>query len=179
MISCPKCNSSLPDWAQQCQFCGTETSKVARPVVQQKKVNYAYGTAPWVWWAYYGISGWFVFSGLVSIIKSALELVSFNRQAAGTMFASFNVFFYVQMAIAGAAVVVGLGLILKSEMIRNIANWYFALMILSGLFGVLNSLSVMALLGTVGLLMLIQSGLNILLGGFMIYLIFETNDTWL
>ena len=179
MISCPKCQSALPDWAQSCQFCGTDTGKVARPVVEQKKSNYAYGTAAWVWWAYYAIAGWFVLSGLINLARGIIGFIQFNRDTADNPYVqSFGVFFYFGMAISAAAIVVGMGLILKSDFIRGIANYYCAFMLLFGALDVLSYIGISAIIGPVAYVWMARSALDVVCGGMMIYLILETNDSY-
>src|SRR5476651_2500199 len=70
-IVCPNCKQTLPVRAMVCQFCKTDVSKIARPVVA--------GPAPaaiadnnWKVVAYYVMSGWWMFNGILMILGSVV-----------------------------------------------------------------------------------------------------------
>lgn len=119
-------------------------------------------------------------SGLLNLTRGILGLIRFNQQTADNpIVQSFGVFFYVSMAISLAAIVVGLGLIFKSDFIRSIANWYCALMLLFGALDAIQWLGLSAIVGTPAYLYMARALLDVICGGMMIYLIIETNESWL
>lgn len=174
MISCPKCNSSLPDWAQKCQFCGTDTTKVARPVVQKTKQRIAaFETPLWVNIAYYSIAGWFILSALISGATSIIAINSASNR--NSILGEPNAFDYIGLVFCGIQVIIGLGLIFKIEIIRAIVNFFCAIQILLSILGGLAAFPMMIASPLIGILYLLLQIFNIATAGFMIYLIGETD----
>lgn len=153
-----------------CQFCG-EDLRGAAPVQKRSifldpdnhDVVHTGGRPKWVYPLYYTISGYFLVSGLVALI---LTLVNPNKSE----FA--NILMYVS---AGISIVLGLGLLGKVEIIRGIVNFVCGLRVFFGLLNLPGALA--GLLGSTffGILGLIFAVLDIVLNGFMIYLIGETD----
>lgn len=177
MKTCPKCNSTLPDWAQQCQFCGSAVAAVASPdrYAPQKKSNYAYGIAPWVWVAYYTIAGWFVLSGLYALTISAVRLVRFNDETAGTPFQTLNWIFYLGMAWALIGIGAGIGLLLQNDFVKALANYFCVATAIFAFFSFFRWMGVTPSSFT-RTLNISWSAVDMVSGLLMLYLIFETND---
>jgi hypothetical protein len=182
--TCPKCNSTLPDWVQQCQFCGSAVMPKASPnrYDAPRRSNYAYGIAPWVWVTYYTISGWFVLSGLYTLTTSVIGLVQFNARTANMADAPFmppvhalGFVFYVMMALALAGISVGVGLLLQNDFMKGIANYYCMLMALGGIYSFFVAMA-LPIHNFTRIILISRSGLDIVCGLLMLYLIFETND---
>jgi hypothetical protein len=173
----------LPDWAQKCQFCGAAVTPVAiaRRDAPPKKSNYMFGIAKWVWVTYYTIAGWFVAHGLFNLSVYAIAAARFNATATpdspNSIFMpvhAVNAMFFLLIALALAAVVVGAGLLLQNDFIKGIANWYCALMALNGIYGVFWAIAMPIGAGRVVAVAL--SSLDIVCGLMMIYCILETNE---
>jgi len=174
VISCPKCKSSLPDWVQQCQFCGADTTKVARPVIQKTKPKIAaFETPLWVNIAYYSIAGWFILSALVSAATTVIAINSSSNR--NSILGEPTAFSYVGLVFCVIQVLIGLGLILKIEIVRAIVNFFCAIQILMSILGGLAAFPMMVLSPLAGILYLLYQIFNIATAGFMIYLIGETD----
>lgn len=165
MISCPKCGNSLPDWAQACQFCGTDTKKVARPAAPKgSSRSVPVGQPTWVWPAYYLIAAYFIISGFLSIGLAVLM----NKEG-------LDVGDIVTLIVSGITAVIGIGLAAKVEIIRGITNIFCWLQILSGGFGFLTLLFAGAFLGPIAILYAGFKLFDVISGAFMIFLIGETD----
>ena len=161
MITCPKCQSPLPDWATSCQFCGADVGKVARPgaVPTQKRASVG-GPARWVWVTYYLIAGYWVVSGGLEILKTCTDRSGPN---------------WVVIVFAGVSALLGVGLICQVEEARGISHICAWLKMLDGagwtvvgLWGILWS-------PLLGIVLVIFGLLNVVTGGLMVYLIGETS----
>ena len=161
MITCPKCQSTLPDWATSCQFCGTDVGKVARPVAAptQKRV-YGYAPAPWVWVTYYVIAAYWVLGDLLEIVKTCLDKSGPNP---------------IVIVFAGVGALIGLGLICHVELARGIGNIYAWLKMLGGAWWVLVSFGAMLLYPPLGIALFLLGVFDIVSAGLLIYLIGETS----
>ena len=183
MNTCPSCKSTLPDWVQQCQFCGAAVTPVAtaRRDAPVKKSNYMFGIAKWVWVTYYTIAGWFVAHGLFNLTVYAVAAMRFNATAEPDSPNSIlmpvhamNAIFFLLIALALAAVLVGVGLLFQNDFVKSIANWYCALMALGGIYGLCMAMALPSGAGRVVAMTL--STLDIICGLMMIYCILETNE---
>src|SRR5687768_5677167 len=104
MISCPKCNATLPDGAGHCQFCGTTFAAGAPPSRRGMSEDPDYGgsgSPKWVWPAYYIISVWWILSGIWGVIQGLLS------KDPGSFFG------IISMGISGLTALVGIGLIFR------------------------------------------------------------------
>jgi hypothetical protein len=179
MNSCPKCNSTLPDWAQQCQFCGTAVTPVARPTrdAGPAKSNYAFGIAKWVWVAYYSIAGYFAASGLASVIISAISIAQFNSDVPeGSALRVMGFGLFVGLGVALLGVGIGVGLLFQSDFARGFANIYCCLLALFGMWQSMLKIGLWAGLGPIDKLFGVWAILDTVSGLLMLYLIYETND---
>lgn len=173
MIQCPKCSSSLPDWAQTCQFCGTDTKAVARPKPAPGKARSApVGQPAWVWPAYYIVSGYFVVSGLVEVVRALVMMNAKTNNAEGAMVAQYSV---IGLVVGVITVIIGAGLLAKVEFIRGIVNFFCYLKILGGLCGIGGSLFAGLFVGPAALFALLMSVFDIATAVLMIFLIAETD----
>ena len=174
MITCPKCQSTLPDWATTCQFCQTDVGKVARPpaAVKPQRV-YGYGPAPWVWVTYYLIAGWWALSGLYDVVVGLTGIM--HPPKADSMFAvDTSILGYVMLILGAVTLVIGLGLILRIEIVRGIVNIFCWLRILGGARRGLISFALIIAWPVMGIITLVLAIVDIVSGALMIYLIGET-----
>lgn len=173
MITCPKCKASLPDWAQSCQFCQADTSKLQRPV-EVAKPKYKRPMAAWIWPAYYVISGYWVISGAEGIVQ-ALNLGPFATSIVIEGVKIEPGISVVGLVFGALSALVGLGLLFKLEFIRGVVNVLCFLQILNGLLGLWAGVLSSALFGPIGLLVTIMSIFDIITGALMVYVIGETD----
>jgi hypothetical protein len=163
VITCPNCKASLPDWTKQCQFCQTETSSVLRPK-QDNPDPEAFETPTWTLAAYYAVSALLLLSGLIGILTT---LVGSRKDGLG-------LFDGISLVFDGVGALVGIGLLLRLEIVRGITNVICFLGILSGLrfiaFGLEGTL-----FSSWGLLVVVYGIIKVATYAFMIYLIGETD----
>lgn len=180
MIACSGCHATLPDWAQKCQFCGTDVTKVARPVVAAKKPT-SLGTTPsWIWPVYYALCAYWVISGLghaaqtyhTAVTPVKMEMFGVKETIEAPGFASFGAI--LGFAIAAFRIVVGIGLAARLEFARGIANFLAGLSIIFGVLGLAGSLIGTMFAGPWGLLLALLNTVDIISGAMTIYLIGET-----
>jgi hypothetical protein len=173
MIQCPKCANQLPDWAQNCQFCQTDLKGVARPKPDVKTMRpMMSGPAPWVWPAYYLSAGWFILNGIITIASSIILMAKIDNSLFGAVLGPIT---YVMLVVGIAQVVIGLGLILKIEFIRGVANIWCWLQILAGARGLLGSLVFGGFFTSWGIVGIVRSVFDIGTAGLIIYLLGETD----
>ena len=162
MITCPKCGQSLMDWVVQCQFCGSDTKSVVRPVAPVK-VRRQRAVASWVWPAYYGVAIYWALGGIINIIIGV-----FGVSKGGSS--------YIIDIIGGlATMLVGIGLALKVELARGIANIFAFIKMGLGILGLIGTLFGMAIFGAYAFIFVIANILDIATAAFMMYLLGETD----
>jgi hypothetical protein len=173
VISCPKCNATLPDWAQTCQFCQTDVRSIARPkpVTTEPRRIQAFVTPQWIWGAYYGLCVLFILEGGYDIAQPFIAShQKFMGQEMGMGF-----FSYISIAFGAFTALLGIGLLLRAELARGIVNVVCGIRILLGLLGLFGSLGGTLIFGAFGLLMVVMNIVDIATAGFMIFLIGETD----
>ncbi|RYG34697.1 hypothetical protein EON81_14875 [bacterium] len=161
----------MPDWAQKCQFCNTDTKAVARPVAAgPRPVNPAFAAPKWVWGAYYATSVYFIIGGFGDIFEAIRETeTKFMGVAQGYTFST-----YLGLIFGGLTILFGIGLLLRIEIVRGIMNFFCGLTILFGLLQIPGSLFG-AVLSPLGMLWAVMNILDIVTAVFMIFLIGETD----
>jgi hypothetical protein len=163
MIECPNCKASLPDWSKACQFCQADTAQVLRPKQQTPNVN-SFTIPAWIWTAYYSVSALLLINSGIGIWTTVASVPKYG----------FGLFDYVSLAFDGFGVLVSIGLLFRIELIRGVMNIICFLGILSGLkllaAGVFGSI-----ISTWALLFAVYGAIKVILYGFMIYLIGETD----
>lgn len=160
MIKCPRCNATLPAANRVCQFCGADVSAVSRPAAPQKKVQ-GYKAPQWVQGAYYSIAIYWILDGLFQVLSGTGVLGGHHSS--------------VDVIIGAVSAVMGLGLVLRLEIIRGIVNFFCGLQIIFGLFGLAGAVLGTLFAGMLGFVMVVLQVLQIATAGFMIYLIGETD----
>lgn len=182
MIVCSSCHQSLPDWAQKCQFCGADVSKVARPVGVDTRQTTSYsGTASWIWPAYYVLCLYWILSALGNAFNAYHTAVTpvtiklFGQSM--TEAPGFSFWTYIDFAIAAFGLLVGIGLAARVELARGIANFFACLKILRGVLGIATALMSSLFIGFWGLLISLLSLLDVVAGAMTIYLIGETEKS--
>lgn len=157
MIKCPGCGNTLPDSFVRCQFCGADTTSVPRPApVQKSRAKQAEGAPAWVTPAYYAVCGYYILSGLVSVIT--------GLKSPGVMI------------LGGINICFGIGLAAKIDFIRGIANIICWIQIVLGALGIMGALALSALIGPLAFVLVGLDVIQIGAAGFMIYLIGETDE---
>lgn len=160
MISCPKCNATLPDGADRCQFCGQTFTPFRSPNAPRAGRQPGLSDLKWVNFAYYGIAGWWAISNLIRVA------VMLSRGVSG-----FDMF---GLAISGATALVGIGLIFRVELARGIVNILCFLQILFGAMWLLAGFFMTPVMGVMGGMLMIFAAIQIALAGVMIFVIGET-----
>jgi hypothetical protein len=161
IIKCPGCGNSLPPSFTKCHICGADLAGVARPKAPVKQKYVDPNKPAWVYPAYNAIAGYFLVSGLVTLVfslvpaKGGLPIVSIVASAITIIF--------------------GIGLLAKIEFIRGIANVLCFLNILGAVLRIAGSFVVTLVLGPLGILMLLLAVIDLCTNVFMIYLIGETD----
>ena len=180
MIACSGCHNTLPDWAQKCQFCGADVTKVSRPAPVGKKPQ-TYAPSPtWIWPVYYALCAYWIVSGLghgaetyhTAITPVKVEFLGIKQTMEAPGFFAF--WSIVGFALAAFRVVVGIGLAARIELARGIANFLSALSILFGLLGLVSSFTSAIFLGPWAILGIVINTVDIIVGAMTIYLIGET-----
>ncbi len=167
MITCPKCNQSLPDWAQTCQFCGSALTNVARPKVEKERRSNLGAIPGWVWALYYIVCVYWIADGTFAILNSTQVFTFQGQKFESTDY--FGIFF------GAVRILIGLGLVLRLEFIRAYVNFVCFLNILGGLLGGWAGIMLMAVNGLFGAILVITNGLQVIMSGLMIWLIGETD----
>lgn len=165
MITCPGCNNSLPDWAKTCQFCGRDVSKVPRPAAAPAAPRYVRPVNTWIVTAYYAIAVWYIIGGLRSVGTTLYE----SRQDGFGGFTGIGLIFGI------ATLLIGIGLLMKLEIIRNIVVFFAGLAIIFGVIGLFFSIGGTLFTGWFGLLMVVMTLLDIIANALLIYVIGEMN----
>ncbi len=172
MIQCPKCNNSLPDWVQTCQFCKSDISKVPRPKVAATAKRPLMQTAAWIWPTYYIISGYFVLSGIWTIVQT---VIAANTHKSGVEVTGMGPIQVIIIIIGAITSLIGLGLLFKVELARGIVNVLCWIRIAVGVLSLPAAIGLAVVFGPLGIVMLISSIIDVLSSGLMIYLIGETD----
>jgi hypothetical protein len=163
MQHCSKCNATLPDFAKSCQFCGnTWSAPPPAPGTKASKVGAAVSSLKWVKPAYYAIAGWWVLSGVLTVLVGA-----------GVVGGSDNTSI-VDIVFGTITALIGLGLILQVDAARGVVNVLCFLQILFGLFGLAMLFLNPFVGGLWGVIAAVMAFIQIGLGGLMIFLIGET-----
>lgn len=175
MITCPNCKKTLPDWAQNCQFCGSDLKSVARPFLApvQGRARGSARTADWIWPAYYGICGWDILNGIYGIIMGLQP-----HRAHGLMPATSSNPFLIFFGVF--EIIWGLALAAKIEIVRGITNILCFLSIAAGVLQLVGYALSTALVPFFGGALVVVAAIfmtvfNIACSGLMIYLLGETD----
>ena len=171
MIQCPNCKNTLPDWAQSCQFCQADVTKVPRLQGAAKPGAVAGGSGHYVshkfvWGLYYTIAVWWVVGGAIEVVEP------FVTSQGGAL----SIFSYAGIAFGAFSVLVGLGLLLQSEMVRGMVNVLSFLKLVRGLGGLVGSLFGIVFAGPLGLILVLFNLINIVVAGATIWVIGETRS---
>ncbi|AIE83391.1 hypothetical protein [Fimbriimonas ginsengisoli] len=129
-------------------------------------------TAPWIWPAYYFISGYYVLSGLVDVSRGVILMTKHKDNVLGEQLGFFG---YIGIVVGVITVVVGIGLLTKIEFIRAIVNFFCWISIISAAFGLLGSVLAGGFFTAWGILGIAMNVFSIASSALMIYLIGETD----
>jgi hypothetical protein len=164
----------LPDWSQSCQFCQTDLKNVPRPkpAPGQAARRPLMQTAPWIWPAYYIISGYYVVGGLTDVIRGVILMTKHTDNVIGEQLGFFG---YIGIIVGAIQIIIGLGLLLRIEFIRAVVNFFCWISILSGAFGLLGSVLAGGFFTGWGIMGIALNVFNIVSSALMIYLIGETD----
>jgi hypothetical protein len=166
MIKCPKCDASLPDGAGMCQFCQAVWAPQAgnRPAGRPVAGMQFNRPETWTSKAYYAVAAWWVISGVWSVLQATLFATKENPGSA------------VGLVFGAITALVGIGLLLRVELVRNIVVFLAALNILLGLFGIAMTFLTPFVGGIWGAVVIVHEFIDIALNGLMIFLIGETDS---
>ena len=171
-IQCPQCRQTLPLTAMRCQFCGANTSNVPRPV-QEVKVHQrgssSHQNMTLVWSLYYFFACLWIVDG-ARVMLPSLGLAT-KSLATGSPFASWGI---LGAVIGLINVLMGIGLLLKLELARKVANFLCGINLIFALFGLLGAFLMSGAMGVAGLLGVLLSIFTIALYGAQIWVIGET-----
>ncbi len=170
MVTCPNCRTQLPDWVQKCHSCNFDVSAAARVApakTPRQTPNYANKSL--VWTLYYIFSVLWIFDG-VRVVLATLGIA--KQLGAGSAFASWGI---LGAIFGGINVLIGLGLILKVEFIRGVANFLCGINLIFAILGVVQTIIISPVLGPVGIIAIIGSILVCALYGAQIWVIGETD----
>lgn len=176
MIQCPKCKQSLPDWSQNCQFCGSDVKGVSRPAAAEKKKYAAFETPKWIWVCYYGIAIWWILGGIYDVLDSMyvfgkpVELLKLEKEFNTTVGPSIF-----GIVVGGLTALFGIGLAVKLELIRGIVNFFAGLRLIFGLLGLAGAIMGMTFSGVLGLSFVLINLADIVTAGLLIFIIGETD----
>jgi hypothetical protein len=166
MIKCPNCNASLPDSAGSCQFCQAVWAPQAGSPGKSRSIGGMNIDRPETWTkkAYYAVAAWWTVSGIWSVLQ-ATAFATKDNDGGG----------FLAIAFGAITALVGLGLLLKVEAVRNVVVIMAAFNILFGLLGLVTAVFFTFVGGFWGALMVIHEVVDIALAGLMIFLIGETD----
>ena len=171
MIQCPNCKNSLPDWVQNCQFCGASTANVVRQVSSNPQLRTGTvlgGPSKWVWIAYFAIAIWFLVGGTIDGIRVVMAGVGSKSPEAVTFIAVLCIF-------PATRIFTGVGLLVRWEFVRKVVNFVCGIGILFDLLGIIGALLTIPITGGFGVLLLCYSIFDLSTDAGMIYLIGETD----
>lgn len=167
-VACPGCQRTVPGEQPRCQFCGAALAAVSPKTKASiwhdpdALPSEAYRRPDWIPLVYNIVAGYIAFSGVLQILVSALAM---RRGDDGAVIG----------IIAGAiSLLLGVGLLLRIEIVRGIVNFVCGISLLFGLFGLATSIPLL-LLGGWGILIVLNQVLSIVSNGAMIYLVGETD----
>ena len=173
MTKCPGCNATLPDGAFHCQFCGAQFGTTPRPARPAGRVQAAAspsrwgeampGSPRWVLPVYYAIAVWWMLGGIWNVI----QVTVFGEGGIGF-------FDWISIVFGGLTALIGFGLIMRWDDVRDVVNVLCFLRIIFGLFGIVQGFLLAGLLGVIGIFIMIGSIIDVLTGFLMIYLLGET-----
>lgn len=179
MITCTGCHNTLPDWAQKCQFCGADVTKVSRPAAApNQKSQPLMKAASWIWPAYYVLACYWIVSGLGGAFDTYHTAVTpvtvklFGQT--DTYTPGFGFWAILGFVISGFTLLVGLGLLARVELARGVANFLAAVKILRGILGLASALMTSLVIGGWGILLSLLFAFDVVAGAMTIYLIGET-----
>lgn len=150
-----------------CQFCGASLATVARPQTVQKKKA---GPEQWVMTLYYIVASYWMLNGLWDIGSSIYSFTGSDSAGHGP-----GPFTIIAMIIGAISFAVGLGLVLKWDLARGVANIFCWIIIANAALSFLSMAGLGALFGTGFMLFAIfMSVLQIAAAGTQIWLLSET-----
>ena len=173
MKRCPRCNAMMTDVSTYCQFCNTSTASPPPqsgasalpqpPPIRPPRVSGVRSEFAWAWKAYYGVSAWWLISGLYQIVNA---LTGSNDDFPAATFIS---------AAAGALTcVIALGLMLRIEIVRGIVNFVAGMRIILGAINLVFLFFLGGFFHPFGAFMVAYICFDIVMAGFLIFLIGET-----
>ena len=121
------------------------------------------GSPRWVLPVYYAIAVWWMLGGIWNVI----QVTVFGEGGIGF-------FDWISIVFGGLTALIGFGLIMRWDDVRDVVNVLCFLRIIFGLFGIVQGFLLAGLLGVIGIFIMIGSIIDVLTGFLMIYLLGET-----
>jgi hypothetical protein len=112
-------------------------------------------------------------SGLIGIGISVMN----SQRVVDGQTVGFTTGIWLGIAMAALGALVGLGLLLRIEIVRGVVNFFCALQLLRGLLGLAGTLLGMMFVGPYAIIYLLLNVIDISTAAFMIYLIGETDKS--
>ena len=134
-IQCPNCQRSLPPNAQHCHFCGASLAGVARPIAAPKAPKYRKGVEPWVMTLFYIAASYWILEGLFFLGLGLIAMILPDAQSIAPLNLVIGGGF---MAIGAFIALIGLGLLMKWEWCRGVANVFCWIRIVVGFWRLKN-----------------------------------------
>jgi hypothetical protein len=120
------------------------------------------------------ISSLILATGLPILLQGSLMLFMTARIPGGGGF--FSIFTFINFLIGLGIVLLGVGLLMRNELARNIAVWFCWIRVVLGILGLIFGGPVVAIGGSaLGVIYTVSVWIGIASAGFMIYLIGETD----
>lgn len=155
-IQCPSCDMILRDTTENCPGCGASTIHLARSTRDITGFSYGGPVPPFAWPLYYVISAYWVLSGIAEIVLSAISRDGIQLWSA---------------VCPGFQIFLGIGLLLRLEIIRGIVNVLCWFSILGGLLKVIGGILVMATIGAMAIPNVLFGLIQIITSALMIWVI--------
>lgn len=170
MIVCPNCKNTLPDWVTSCQFCQADVRSVQRTPNKDDVERYSYKLPDKTLWSiYYALcifwligGAWDIYEGIPRPKGGEAGMLGFGDM--------------LSLAFGTFSVLVGLGLLLKIEIIRGIVNVISALNLLFGLIGLVTGIFALFTMAGLGYLLVAMNLLQVIVSGATIWIIGETQS---
>jgi|GEM_PF-6704961 len=165
-IECPKCHQQLPQWAQQCQFCGAQL--FPGQVRNVDAATYTDRNKPtWTEAAYIVISWIIVLQGLFQLLQAFNVIPNAFYAIGGGTF--LGVFGAIQMAL-------GFGMVFYQTWAQFVMKWILVLNIPNSLLGILMGLIMLSDKKEPNYLLPIVAFLNFFFTCFALYIVNKEAD---
>lgn len=178
MITCPNCRQTLPDFVNQCQFCGADTRAVQRPAFQpvdddgfdQPDLRTGSGlSGEWVRRIYYGLGTMWIVTGVWGL----LDITLIGPAASKKPF-EMSLLTGLIIGITCIRLVLAVGYMMRANIAKQIINVFAAIGLLFALLGLVGSLMTIMLVGPLGVVFVILQLIDVIVNGGIMWIIGES-----